>query len=86
MIDDRFGSFASLAVATMCPLFGVSRTCQFDVANLRIDVIQTREPEPSIMRYELTDFKWTAIRSFLPSNPRGLPRVNDRRVLTAFSA
>jgi transposase len=31
------------------------------------------------MRYELTD--WTAIRPFLPNKPRGVPRVNDRRVL-----
>ena len=33
------------------------------------------------MRYELTDFEWTAIRSFLPNKPRGIPRVDDRRVL-----
>ena len=35
------------------------------------------------MRYELTDFEWVAIRSFLPNKPRGVPRVDDRRVLTA---
>lgn len=33
------------------------------------------------MRYELTDFERTAIRPFLPKKPRGMPRVNDRRVL-----
>ena len=33
------------------------------------------------MRYELTEFEWTAIRPFLPNKPRGVPRVNDRRVL-----
>src|SRR5580704_2895289 len=33
------------------------------------------------MRYELTDFEWTAIRPFLPNKPRGVPRVDDRRVL-----
>jgi transposase len=32
------------------------------------------------MRYELTDFGWTAIRPFLPNKPRGVPSVNDRRV------
>jgi transposase len=32
------------------------------------------------MRYELTDFEWTAIRSLLPNKPRGIPRVDDRRV------
>ena len=26
------------------------------------------------MRYELTDFEWAAIRSFLPNKPRGIPR------------
>ena len=34
------------------------------------------------MRYELSDFEWAAIKPFLPNKPRGVPRVNDRRVLT----
>ena len=33
------------------------------------------------MRYERTDFEWAAIKPFLPSKPRGVPPVNDRRVL-----
>jgi transposase len=33
------------------------------------------------MRYELTDFEWAAIRSFLPNKPGCVPRVNDQRVL-----
>jgi transposase len=33
------------------------------------------------MRYELTDFEWAAIKPLLPNKPRGVPRVNDRRVL-----
>jgi transposase len=36
------------------------------------------------MRYELTDFEWTAIRPFLPNKPRGVPRVDDRRVLNGI--
>jgi transposase len=36
------------------------------------------------MRYELTDFEWTAIRPFLPNKPRGVPRVNDRRLLNGI--
>jgi transposase len=36
------------------------------------------------MRYELTDFEWAAIKPFLPNKPRGVPRVNDRRVLNAI--
>ena len=30
------------------------------------------------MRYELTEFEWAAIRSFLPNKPRGIP--DDRPV------
>ena len=34
-----------------------------------------------MMRYALTDDEWTAIKPMLPNKPRGVPRVNDRRVL-----
>jgi len=37
-----------------------------------------------VSRYELTDVEWAAIRSFLPNKPRGIPRVNDRRVLNGI--
>ncbi len=33
------------------------------------------------MRYELTDKEWAAIKPMLPNKPRGVPRVNDSRVL-----
>ena len=36
------------------------------------------------MRYELTDFEWAAIWPFLPNKPRGVPRVNDRRILNGI--
>jgi len=36
------------------------------------------------MRYELTDDEWAAIRPMLPNKPRGVPRVNDRRVLNGI--
>ena len=32
------------------------------------------------MRYELSDYEWTAIKPMLPDKPRGVRRVNDRRV------
>lgn len=32
-------------------------------------------------RYDLTDFEWSVIQPLLPNKPRGVPRVNDRRVL-----
>jgi transposase len=36
------------------------------------------------MRYELADNEWSAIRPMLPNKPRGVPRVNDRRVLNGI--
>jgi len=36
------------------------------------------------MRYELTDYEWATIKPFLPNKPRGVPRVNDRRVLNGI--
>jgi transposase len=36
------------------------------------------------MRYELTDHEWSAIKPMLPNKVRGVPRVNDRRVLNAI--
>ena len=35
-------------------------------------------------RYELSDFEWTAIQPHLPNKPRGVPRVDDRRVLNGI--
>jgi transposase len=36
------------------------------------------------MRYQLTDYEWAAIKPFLPNKPRGVQRVNDRRVLNGI--
>jgi transposase len=36
------------------------------------------------MRYELTDFEWAAIKPMLPNKPRGVPRMDDRRVLNGI--
>ena len=36
------------------------------------------------MRYELTDYEWTAIKPMLPNKPRGVPRVDDRRILNGI--
>jgi hypothetical protein len=43
-------------------------------------MIQAPKPEPRNMRYE-SDYEWAAIKQFLPNKPRGVPRVNDRRVV-----
>lgn len=36
------------------------------------------------MCYELADYEWVAIKPMLPNKPRGVPRVNDRRVLNGI--
>ncbi|MGX1424557.1 transposase [Bradyrhizobium elkanii] len=54
------------------------------VAFGRTAVIQTPELGARIMRYELADHEWTAIKPMLPNKPRGVPRVNDRRVLNGI--
>jgi hypothetical protein len=36
------------------------------------------------MRYELSDNEWGIIRLMLPSKPRGVRRVDDRRVLNGI--
>lgn len=35
-------------------------------------------------RYDLTDFEWCVIEPLLPNKPRGIPRVDDRRVLNGI--
>ena len=35
-------------------------------------------------RYELTDFEWSIIQPLLPNKPRGVPRVDDRKVLNGI--
>ncbi len=34
-------------------------------------------------RYDLSDFDWSVIEPLLPNEPRGVPRVDDRRALRA---
>ena len=37
-----------------------------------------------IGRYDFTDFEWSVIQPLLPNKPRGVPRVDDRRVLNGI--
>ena len=39
---------------------------------------------PTGRRYELTDFEWSIIEPLLPNKPRGVPRVDDRKVLNGI--
>jgi hypothetical protein len=54
------------------------------VEGIGLDVIQEPKRESRSMRHELTDFEWAAIRSFPPAKPRGIPRVDERRVLNGI--
>jgi Putative transposase of IS4/5 family (DUF4096) len=47
-------------------------------------VIQAPKLGRRIMRYELSDHEWDAIKPMLPNKPRGIPRVDDRRVLNGI--
>ena len=35
-------------------------------------------------RYELTDREWSVLRPLLPNKPRGVPRVDDRKVVNGI--
>ncbi len=35
-------------------------------------------------RYELTDFEWSIIAPLLPNKPRGVARVDDRKLLNGI--
>ena len=35
-------------------------------------------------RYDLSEFEWRVIEPLLPNKPRGVPRVDDRRVLNGI--
>ncbi len=36
------------------------------------------------MRYELSEYDWSGVKPMLPNKSRGVPRVNDRRVLNGI--
>ena len=43
---------------------------------------QSRRVETA--RFDLTDFEWSVIEPLLPNKPRGVPRVDNRRVLNGI--
>jgi len=47
-------------------------------------VIQAPTTEQRVMRYELSDYEWSVIKVDAPSKPRGVPRVDDRRILNGI--
>jgi hypothetical protein len=53
---------------------------QFGSANTGTGAIQAPEPGPGIMRYELTDFEWTAIRPFVAESYFTAPAVSPATI------
>ena len=90
VIRDRVEPAASPAMSAMAPKAEVNsehwrlRDGLLRVDGTAVDVIQAPKLEPRIMRYELSDYEWTAIKPMLPNKPRGVRRVNDRRVLNGI--
>ena len=69
--------FAMFAIG---PLTLQQQTCSLAIDLLVPSVIQAPKLELPIMRYELSDFERSVIKPMLPNKPRGIPRVDDRRV------
>jgi transposase len=80
--DNRILHYAAESGSKFRELAAPRRPLRVD--GTAVDVIQAPKPEPRIMRYELSDYEWAAIKPMLPNKPRGVPRVNDRRVLNGI--
>jgi hypothetical protein len=81
----RCGAFSKVSAGIIGRLMSASARKRpgagLKVAIGQSSVIQTPKLGARIMRYELADYEWAAIKLMLPNKPRGVPRVNDRRVL-----
>ena len=67
-----------------CPVSVQIRTSRFSVDGVGMNVIQVPKPEPWVMRYALNDNEWRVIQPMLHDKPRGVPRVDDLRVLNGI--
>jgi transposase len=61
-------------------------TLQPQTCCLAVDIGRVQAPKLGLrnMRYELSDFEWSVIKPMLRNKPRGMPRVDDRRVLNGI--
>jgi transposase len=60
------------------------QTCCSAIDLLVLSVIQAPKRELRFIRYELRDCEWSIIKPMLPKKPRGIPRVDGRRVLNGI--
>lgn len=64
------------------PFLGVGP--QWVVVDRDFHVAAESDSGSAMSRYDLTDFEWRVIAPLLPNKPRGVPRVDDRRVLNGI--
>jgi hypothetical protein len=64
--QDRINRVDSAASA-ICPVSVQLRECRIAIDRVTSDMIQALKLEPRIMRYELTDYEWSVIRTMLPN-------------------
>ena len=73
--------FAKSAIG---PLTLQQRTCCLAIHPLILGMIQVLKVKHRIMRYELSDCECGVIKPMLPNRPRGISRVDDRRILNGI--
>src|SRR5262245_24177202 len=71
------------------PATGRPRPCHLKIKDLMLrrrahERLRALNLERAVMRYDLSDNEWRIIREMLPNKPRGVPRVDDRRVLNGI--
>ena len=65
---------SGLVQYAFCDLQHFATNGPFWVDGAAVDVIQAPKLEPRIVRYELSDYEWTAIKPMPPNKPRGVRR------------
>lgn len=78
-----FGRDCRLVDVRFCPR-APNKDRVRSVAFGRTPVLETPKLGSRIMRYELAEYEGTALKPMLPNKPRGVPRLNDRRVLNGI--